>query len=101
MFLVWNLHPFLGCIFFFTWLEQTFFKISLFYFAQLLKRLYVCTNKIKQIMIYAINSKLNKTGKRKVFYPTIDGKRLNNTNFTKKWEAINFAKHCVEILKNK
>tara|TARA_R110000737_G_scaffold205578_2_gene224149 strand:- start:5 stop:190 length:186 start_codon:yes stop_codon:yes gene_type:complete len=57
--------------------------------------------KTKLIMEYTLNSKLSNTGKRKVFFPTIDGKRLNNTNFTKKWEAIKFAKHCVEILKNK
>tara|TARA_R110000824_G_scaffold77627_1_gene196261 strand:+ start:520 stop:699 length:180 start_codon:yes stop_codon:yes gene_type:complete len=53
-----------------------------------------------QAIKYTLNSKLNNTGKRTVFYPTINGKRLNSTNFTKKWEAIKFAKHCVEILKN-
>lgn len=36
---------------------------------------------------YKINKKLNKTGKRNVFFATINNKRISRTNFTRKWEA--------------
>jgi hypothetical protein len=36
---------------------------------------------------YKIERKLNKTGKRIVFYPTINGKRVTATNFARKYDA--------------
>jgi hypothetical protein len=46
-------------------------------------------------MDFQINNKLSKSGKRKMFFPTINGKRLTTTNFGKKWEAIQEAKSFV------
>lgn len=36
---------------------------------------------------YEIHRKANKTGKRVVFYPTVNGKRLTGTNFARKYDA--------------
>jgi hypothetical protein len=47
-------------------------------------------------MTYEIHKKLNKTGRRVMFYPTIDGKRLTSTLFARKWEAINLAKAYIK-----
>ena len=29
-----------------------------------------------------------------MFYPTIEGKRLSNVNFARRWEAANFGKYA-------
>lgn len=42
-------------------------------------------------MDYEINRKLNKTGKRVMFYPTINGQRINATLFARKYDARNLA----------
>ncbi|BAQ93056.1 hypothetical protein [uncultured Mediterranean phage uvMED] len=52
-------------------------------------------------MTLTINRKPSKSGKRNVFFPTIEGKRLSRTNFTAKWEAVQFGRHCLAILKEK
>lgn len=36
---------------------------------------------------YQIVRKLNRTGKRTMFYPTVNGKRLTGTNFARKYDA--------------
>jgi len=41
---------------------------------------------------------LSKSGKRKMFYPTIEGKRLSNTNFARRWEAANFGKYAEAVI---
>jgi hypothetical protein len=51
--------------------------------------------KIKE---WAINSKLSKSGKRTVYFPTIEGKRINGTNFTRKWEANEHGKRYVDYI---
>jgi len=52
-------------------------------------------------MTLEINRKPSKSGKRNVYFPTVNGKRLNGTNFSKRWEAVKFGRQCLEILKNK
>lgn len=47
-------------------------------------------------MEYRINRKKSKSGKRNVFFPSINGKRISRTNYTAKWEAVNFLKHIIE-----
>lgn len=42
---------------------------------------------------FEINSKLNKTGKRTVFFATINGLRINGTNWTVKKEAQRDLEH--------
>ena len=41
---------------------------------------------------------LSKSGKRVMFYATINGKRINNTNYARKWEAERLAKNYIEHL---
>lgn len=41
---------------------------------------------------FQINSKPSKSGKRTVYFPTINGMRINSVNFIRKWEAILCAK---------
>jgi hypothetical protein len=43
---------------------------------------------------YEMQTTLSKSGKRKMFYPTIEGKRLSNVNFARRWEAANFGKYA-------
>ena len=45
---------------------------------------------------FEVISKPSKSGKRTVYYPTIEGKRINATNFGKKWEATNLAKDYIK-----
>ncbi|ANS03439.1 hypothetical protein [uncultured Mediterranean phage uvDeep-CGR2-KM19-C269] len=47
---------------------------------------------------YEIQRTLSKSGKRTMYYPTIEGKRLNRTNFAKKWEAGNFGKYATAVV---
>ena len=51
-------------------------------------------------MTFEINKTLSQSGKRVMWYPTVDGKRITTTNFGKKWEAEKLAKLFLEI-KNK
>ena len=51
-------------------------------------------------MTLEINRKPSKTGLRNVYFPTINGKRLNSTNFRRKWEAVKFGRKCVQLLTN-
>ena len=37
-------------------------------------------------------------GTKTFFIPMIDGKRINSTNFARKYDAISFAKRVVEHL---
>lgn len=46
---------------------------------------------------YTINKKLNKTGKRPVFYGTINNKRISSTNFVRKWEA---ERQVIDFINN-
>lgn len=46
-------------------------------------------------MNYEINRTLNRTGKRTMFYPTINGKRINKTNYARKYDAQNLLKKVV------
>ena len=48
-----------------------------------------------------VHSTLNRTGKRTLFYPTINGKRINKTNYARKYDAKNliksvFKNHSIE-----
>jgi hypothetical protein len=54
----------------------------------------------KTKMKFKIENKLSKSGKRKMFYPTIKGLRLTRTNFSKKWEAEREAKNFIAHLEN-
>ena len=47
-------------------------------------------------MKYEINRTKSKSGKRTMFYPTIQGKRFSRTNFARKWEAERFIKGIIE-----
>lgn len=44
---------------------------------------------------YRIERKLNRTGKRIMFYPTVNGRRLTRTNFARKYDARNTLKNAV------
>lgn len=46
-------------------------------------------------MEYYIHRTLNKTGKQVMFYPTVNGKRLNGTNYARKYDARNLVKLYV------
>jgi len=37
--------------------------------------------------MFKIEAKGSKTGKRTVYFATVNGKRLSTTNFARKWEA--------------
>ena len=41
---------------------------------------------------FCIASKPSKSGKRTVYFPTINGKRLTSTNYARKWEAERLLK---------
>ena len=45
--------------------------------------------------MFKIVSKLSKTGRRTVYFPTVNGKRLTSTNFARKWEAERLLKEVV------
>jgi len=47
-------------------------------------------------MEVVINSKLSKSGKRTVYFPTVNGLRITATNFGRKWEAQKLAKAYIE-----
>jgi len=47
-------------------------------------------------MEYTIVRKLNKTGKRFVYYPTINGKRLTSTNWARKYDARAVVKRAID-----
>lgn len=47
---------------------------------------------------YRIVRKLNKTGKRVVFYPTVNGVRLTNTNFARKYDAKGTLRNAIDKL---
>ena len=44
-----------------------------------------------------IQKTLSKSGKRTLWYPTFENKRITSTNFGKKWEAIKLGKLFIEI----
>lgn len=52
-------------------------------------------------MTIEINKTLSKSGRRVMWFPTVEGKRITRTNFGKKWEAQNLAKLYLEIQKQK
>lgn len=47
-------------------------------------------------MEYTINRKLNKTGKRVMFYPTINGKRITSTNYARKYDARALVQRAID-----
>tara|TARA_R100001244_G_scaffold124603_1_gene94462 strand:+ start:156 stop:311 length:156 start_codon:yes stop_codon:yes gene_type:complete len=47
-------------------------------------------------MTYQITRTLSKSGKRTMFFPTINGKRITRTNFLRKWEAERLGKLAVD-----
>lgn len=49
-------------------------------------------------MTLEINRQPSKSGKRNVFFPTIDGRRLTATNFTNKWEAVKLGRAYIKAL---
>ncbi len=51
-------------------------------------------------MTYTISRKLNRTGKRVMFYPTINGQRITNTNFARKYDAKNLAVAYIDLKKD-
>lgn len=42
-------------------------------------------------MSYQIVTQPSKSGKRMVYYPMVEGRRISRTNFARKWEARNLA----------
>jgi len=44
-------------------------------------------------MEYQINRKVK--GSRTFFFPTVNGKRLSNTNFARKYDAVNLVNQIV------
>lgn len=47
-------------------------------------------------MKYEINRTKSKSGKRTMFFATIEGKRFSSTNYARKWEAERFIKSIIE-----
>lgn len=37
--------------------------------------------------MFAINSQASKSGKRTMYFATVNGKRISRTNYARKWEA--------------
>ena len=48
-------------------------------------------------MKYTINRQPSKSGKRAMFFVTVNGKRISRTNYARKWEAVRLYEN---ILKN-
>jgi len=48
-------------------------------------------------MEYTIHRIPSKSGKRVLFYATINGKRLTKTNWARKYDARNVVKRAIEI----
>lgn len=48
-------------------------------------------------MEYTITRKLNKTGKRFVYFPTINGKRLTRTNYARKYDARAVVRRAITL----
>jgi len=46
---------------------------------------------------YKINTTKSKSGKRTLFFATINEKRISRTNFSKKWESEKDAKSFIEF----
>lgn len=44
---------------------------------------------------YEINRKASKSGKRAVFFPTVNGVRISSTNFSAKWEAKKLLRNTI------
>lgn len=42
-----------------------------------------------------IESKRSKSGKERFYFPTVNGLRINGTNFRRKWEAVKLAKAYI------
>jgi len=51
-------------------------------------------------MTIEINKTVSKSGRRVLWFPSINGKRITSTNFGKKWEAIKLGKLYLEIKSN-
>ena len=49
-------------------------------------------------MTIQIHSKPSKSGKRTMFYPTINGNRITATLFGKKWEAQSLAERYLKAV---
>ena len=47
---------------------------------------------------YEIQTTKSKSGKRTMYFPTIEGKRLNRTNFVRRWEANDFGKYATAVI---
>jgi hypothetical protein len=48
-------------------------------------------------MTIEINKTLSKSGRRVLWFPTVEGKRITSTNFGKKWEAVKLGKLYLQI----
>lgn len=48
-------------------------------------------------MTIEINKTLSKSGKRTLWYPTVNGKRITSTNFGAKWEAVKLGKLYLQF----
>ena len=48
-------------------------------------------------MTLSIHSKPSNSGKRTVYFPTLDGRRINSTNFGAKWEAVKFGRAVAKL----
>jgi len=58
------------------------------------------TNKKIEIMTFELNKTLSKSGRRTMWFPTIEGKRITRTNFGTKWEAEKTGKLYLEFKKS-
>lgn len=47
---------------------------------------------------YEIQTTKSKSGKRTMYYPTIEGRRVSNVNFARRWEANNFGKYAAAVI---
>ena len=59
----------------------------------------ITTKKI-EIMTFELNKTLSKSGRRTMWFPTVEGKRITRTNFGAKWEAEKVGKLYLEFKKS-
>jgi hypothetical protein len=51
-------------------------------------------------MTFELNKTLSKSGRRTMWFPTVEGKRITRTNFGAKWEAEKVGKLYLEFKKS-
>lgn len=52
-------------------------------------------------MTIEIKRTLSESGRRTLWFPTADGKRITWTNYARKWEAVKLAKLYIELKSTK